>query len=49
MVQQGAADAPYFHQTWGGMMQTTPIVSGGMNALRLQAFFGNPGLSIVRS
>merc|ERR1712176_1734663 len=28
-------DAPYFRQPWEGMTQTTPIISGGMNALRL--------------
>merc|ERR1712151_960392 len=32
---------PYFHQEWEGMIQTTPIIYGGMNALRLPAFFEN--------
>merc|ERR1719330_1164547 len=31
----------YHHQEWEGMVQTTPIISGGMNALRLPAFFEN--------
>lgn len=43
MLEQQAADGPYFHQPWGGMLSTTPIVSGGMNALRLPAFFSNLG------
>merc|ERR1711963_947080 len=30
-----------------GMMETTPIISGGMNALRLPAFFENLGHSNV--
>merc|ERR1712176_158193 len=41
MLQQDEADGPYFHQEWEGMIQTTPIISGGMNALRLPAFFEN--------
>merc|ERR1712176_1722306 len=41
MLQDDEADGPYFHQEWGGMIQTTPIISGGMNALRLPAFFEN--------
>merc|ERR1719282_2237188 len=42
MLQQDEADGPYYHQPWEGMKQTTPIISGGMNALRLPAFFENP-------
>ncbi|CAL8970391.1 Ribulose bisphosphate carboxylase [Tessaracoccus sp. O5.2] len=34
---------PAFHQEWHGMRPTTPIVSGGMNALRLPGFFANLG------
>merc|ERR1712003_569997 len=41
MLQDDEADGPYYHQTWEGMKQTTPIISGGMNALRLPAFFEN--------
>merc|ERR1711968_139380 len=37
MLQQDEADGPYYHQEWQGMKQTTPIISGGMNALRLAA------------
>merc|ERR1719437_221731 len=47
MLQQDEADGPYYHQTWEGMKQTTPIISGGMNALRLPAFFENLGHSNV--
>merc|ERR1712076_277489 len=41
MLQDDEADGPYYHQEWQGMIQTTPIISGGMNALRLPAFFEN--------
>merc|ERR1712139_195423 len=41
MLQDDEADGPYYHQEWEGMPQTTPIISGGMNALRLPAFFEN--------
>merc|ERR1711907_831007 len=41
MLQDDEADGPYYHQEWEGMKQTTPIISGGMNALRLPAFFEN--------
>jgi ribulose-bisphosphate carboxylase large chain len=47
MLQQDEADGPYYHQKWEGMKQTTPIISGGMNALRLPAFFENLGHSNV--
>merc|ERR1712178_219904 len=47
MLQEDEADGPYYHQTWEGMKQTTPIISGGMNALRLPAFFENLGHSNV--
>ena len=39
MLQRGEADGPYYHQEREGMVQTTPTISGGMNALRLPAFF----------
>jgi ribulose-bisphosphate carboxylase large chain len=45
MIEQDSADGPYFHQEWQGMRPTTPIVSGGMNALRLPGFFENLGHS----
>merc|ERR1712134_198044 len=47
MLQDDEADGPYSHQEWQGMKQTTPIISGGMNALRLPAFFMNLGHSNV--
>merc|ERR1719482_2704240 len=47
MLQDDEADGPYYHQEWQGMKQTTPIISGGMNALRLPAFFMNLGYSNV--
>ena len=43
MLERDSADGPYFHQEWLGMKATTPIVSGGMNALRLPGFFTNLG------
>jgi ribulose-bisphosphate carboxylase large chain len=47
MLQEEEADGPYYHQEWQGMPQTTPIISGRMNALRLPAFFENLGHSNV--
>ncbi len=43
MLDQDEADGLYYHQTWQGMKATTPIISGGMNALRLPGFFDNLG------
>ncbi len=43
MIERDSADGPYFHQEWYGMKPTTPIISGGMNALRLPGFFQNLG------
>ncbi|MDJ1017572.1 MAG: ribulose-bisphosphate carboxylase [Paracoccaceae bacterium] len=45
MITQDSADGPYFHQEWCGMNPTTPIISGGMNALRMPGFFENLGHS----
>ncbi|MTJ04364.1 MAG: ribulose-bisphosphate carboxylase [Sediminimonas qiaohouensis] len=45
MITDDSADGPYFHQDWAGMGPTTPIISGGMNALRMPGFFGNLGHS----
>jgi ribulose-bisphosphate carboxylase large chain len=45
MIERDSADGPFFHQEWQGMKPTTPIVSGGMNALRLPGFFDNLGHS----
>ena len=47
MLQDDVAQGPYYEQEWEGMIQTTPIISGGLNALRLPAFFGNLGHSNV--
>merc|ERR1712054_478423 len=47
MLQDDEAPGPYYNQEWEGMKQTTPIISGGMNALRLPAFFENLGHSNV--
>ncbi|HJW76057.1 MAG TPA: ribulose-bisphosphate carboxylase [Thermoleophilia bacterium] len=43
MIERDAADGPFFHQEWLGMKATTPMISGGMNALRLPGFFDNLG------
>lgn len=45
MIVDDSADGPYFHQEWYGMNPTTPIISGGMNALRVPGFFDNLGHS----
>jgi len=43
MIERDSAEGPYYHQEWHGMKPTTPIISGGMNALRLPGFFENLG------
>jgi ribulose-bisphosphate carboxylase large chain len=43
MLERDSADGPFYHQEWLGMKATTPIISGGMNALRLPGFFDNLG------
>ncbi len=45
MIERDSADGPYYHQEWQGMQPTTPIISGGMNALRIPGFFNNLGHS----
>ncbi len=45
MIMNDSADGPYYHQEWQGMSPTTPIISGGMNALRIPGFFENIGTS----
>lgn len=45
MITNDSADGPYYHQEWLGMNPTTPIISGGMNALRVPGFFSNLGHS----
>ena len=43
MIERDSVDGPVYHQEWDGMKATTPIISGGMNALRLPGFFANLG------
>ncbi len=43
MIERDEAQGPVYFQRWDGMKATTPIVSGGMNALRLPGFFENLG------
>ncbi len=45
MITDDSAQGPFFHQEWQGMAPTTPIISGGMNALRMPGFFENLGHS----
>ncbi len=45
MITEDSAEGPYYHQEWLGMNPTTPIISGGMNALRMPGFFSNLGHS----
>ena len=47
MLERDTAEGPYYHQEWLGMKGTTPIISGGMNALRLPGFFDNLGHSNI--
>jgi hypothetical protein len=43
MIERDECQGPVYFQKWYGMKPTTPIVSGGMNALRLPGFFQNLG------
>jgi ribulose-bisphosphate carboxylase large chain len=43
MLERDECQGPYYYQKWYGMKATTPIISGGMNALRLPGFFENLG------
>ncbi len=43
MLERDEADGPYYRQKWYGMKPTTPMISGGMNAIRLPGFFENLG------
>ncbi len=45
MIEQDRAEGPFYRQDWLGMALTTPIISGGMNALRMPGFFKNLGHS----
>ncbi len=43
MIERDECQGPVYNQKWDGMKATTPIISGGMNALRLPGFFENLG------
>ncbi|MCP4010149.1 MAG: ribulose-bisphosphate carboxylase [Proteobacteria bacterium] len=43
MIERDECQGPIYYQEWHGMKPTTPIISGGMNALRLPGFFENLG------
>jgi ribulose-bisphosphate carboxylase large chain len=43
IIERDSYTGPAYHQEWLGMKPTTPIISGGMNALRLPGFFENLG------
>ncbi|MEO0035934.1 MAG: hypothetical protein RLZZ501_1957 [Pseudomonadota bacterium] len=43
MLEREVADGPFYRQSWQGFKPCTPIISGGMNALRLPGFFTNLG------
>ncbi len=43
MIERDECQGPCYYQKWYGMKPTTPIISGGMNALRLPGFFENLG------
>jgi len=43
MIERDECQGPVYFQKWDGIRATTPIISGGMNALRLPGFFQNLG------
>ena len=43
MIERDECQGPVYFQKWFGIKPTTPIISGGMNALRLPGFFQNLG------
>ncbi|HET7832611.1 MAG TPA: ribulose-bisphosphate carboxylase [Gallionella sp.] len=43
MIERDECQGPVYYQKWYGVKATTPIISGGMNALRLPGFFANLG------
>ncbi len=43
MIERDECQGPVYYQQWFGMKPTTPIISGGMNALRLPGFFQTLG------
>jgi len=42
-IERDEFQGPAYYQRWEGMKPVTPIISGGMNALRLLGFFENLG------
>jgi len=47
MIEKDQANGIVYPQNWHGLKPTTPIISGGMNALRIGGFFKNLGHSNV--
>lgn len=43
IIERDRYQGPVYAQEWYGMKPTVPIISGGMNALRLPGFFDNLG------
>ena len=43
IIERDEFQGPAYHQRWYGMKPTTPIISGGMNAVRMAGFFENLG------
>jgi len=43
MIERDECQGPVYYQKWYSVKATTPIISGGMNALRLPGFFENLG------
>jgi len=43
IIERDSYQGPVYEQDWYGMKPTVPIISGGMNALRLPGFFDNLG------
>lgn len=43
IIERERYQGPVYDQDWYGMKPTVPIISGGMNALRLPGFFDNLG------
>ncbi len=41
IIQRESANGSCYHHEWRGMNPTTPIISGGMNALRTPGFLDN--------
>lgn len=46
MIERDECQGPVYFQKWYGMKPTTPIISGGMNALRLPGFLPTWGMAM---